>query len=79
MKNLGIDASQPDATTGAVGWTPWDFAKAKESCISDKPTACVERLQCLQEQFPLDVLVHPGVLTKRHSAMHRELPSVKRA
>jgi len=29
-----------------------DFAKAKEICIYDEPAACVERLQCLQEQLP---------------------------
>jgi len=47
MKSLGIDASRPDLTTGAVGWTTWDFAKAKEICIYDELTACVERLQSL--------------------------------
>jgi hypothetical protein len=52
MKSLGLDASRPDFTTGAVGWMTWDLAKAKEICIYDEPTACVERLQCLQEQFP---------------------------
>jgi len=38
-------------TTGAVGWMTWDFAQAKEICIYDEPAACVERLQCLQEQL----------------------------
>ena len=52
MKSLGIDAARPDFTTGAVGWMTWDFAKAKEICIYDEPTACVERLQSLQEQLP---------------------------
>jgi alkanesulfonate monooxygenase SsuD/methylene tetrahydromethanopterin reductase-like flavin-dependent oxidoreductase (luciferase family) len=53
MKSLGIDAARPDFTTGAVGWMTWDFAKAKEICIYDEPAACVQRLQCLQEQLPL--------------------------
>jgi len=52
MKSLGIDAARPDFTTGAVGWMTWDFAKAKEICLYDEPAACVERLQCLQEQLP---------------------------
>ncbi len=51
MKSLGLNASQPDFTTGAVGWMTWDFAQAKEICIYDEPAACVERLQCLQEQL----------------------------
>ena len=52
MKSLGIDASRPDFTTGALGWMTWNFAKAKEIYIYDGPTACVEHLQCLQEQLP---------------------------
>jgi alkanesulfonate monooxygenase SsuD/methylene tetrahydromethanopterin reductase-like flavin-dependent oxidoreductase (luciferase family) len=52
MNSLGIDQSRPDFTTGAAGWMTWDFAKAKELCIYDEPSACVERLQQLQEQLP---------------------------
>jgi hypothetical protein len=30
----------------------WGLAQAKEICIYDEPAACVECLQCLQEQLP---------------------------
>jgi alkanesulfonate monooxygenase SsuD/methylene tetrahydromethanopterin reductase-like flavin-dependent oxidoreductase (luciferase family) len=52
MQSLGVDASRPDFATGAVVRMTWDFAQAKEICIYDEPAACVERLQCLQEQLP---------------------------
>ena len=52
MKRMGIDPSQPDFATGAVGWMTWDFDKACEICIYDEPEACVDRLQHLQEQLP---------------------------
>ena len=52
MRRRGIDPSAPDFATGAVGWMTWDFARASEVCIYDDPSACVERLQSLQEQLP---------------------------
>ena len=52
MRRMGIDPSTPDFATGAVGWMTWDFARARQVCIYDEPSACVERLQSLQEQLP---------------------------
>ena len=52
MKSMGIDPSQPNFSTGAIGWMTWDFERALEICIYDEPEACVERLQELQEQLP---------------------------
>jgi hypothetical protein len=52
MKSLGINPSRRDFATGAVGWMTWDFEKAKPICVYDKPSACVDRLQSLQEQLP---------------------------
>ncbi len=52
MRRRGIDPTQPDFATGAVGWMTWDFARATEVCIYDEPSACVERLQTLKEQLP---------------------------
>ncbi|MCH8110168.1 MAG: LLM class flavin-dependent oxidoreductase [Chloroflexi bacterium] len=52
MKSLGIDSSRPDFATGAVGWMTWNFDRAKEVCIYDEPSACVERLLELREQLP---------------------------
>ena len=52
MRRRGIDPTQPDFATGAVGWMTWDFLKATEVCIYDEPSACVERLQALKEQLP---------------------------
>jgi len=52
MKSLGIDPSEPNFATGAVGWMTWNFDRVLEVCIYDEPSACVERLQELQEQLP---------------------------
>ena len=30
----------------------WDFARVSQVCIYDEPSACVERLQSLQDQLP---------------------------
>lgn len=52
LKQMGFDPSTPDFATGSVGWMSWDFARASEVAIYDDPSACVERLQSLQEQLP---------------------------
>lgn len=52
MKSMGIEPSTTDFATGATGWATWDFDLAAELCIYDEPSACVERLQELQEKLP---------------------------
>lgn len=52
MKRMGVDPSRPDFATGAVGWQTWDFERAREVCIYEDVTGCIERLQELQERLP---------------------------
>ncbi len=52
MKSLGIDPSEPNFSTGAIGWMTWGYDRVLEVCIYDEPSACVERLQSLQAQLP---------------------------
>lgn len=52
MKRMGVDPSRTDFATGAVGWQTWDFERAKEVCIYDDVSGCIERLQELQERMP---------------------------
>ena len=52
MKRMGVDPSRADFATGAVGWQTWNFERAKEVCIYDDVSGCIERLQELQERMP---------------------------
>ena len=52
MRSMGVEPSTTDFATGATGWATWSFDLAAELCIYDEPSACVERLQELQEKLP---------------------------
>lgn len=52
MKRMGVDPSRPDFATGAVGWQTWNFERAKEVCIYEDVSGCIERLQEMQENMP---------------------------
>ena len=47
-----IGTTRHNFTTGVGGWATWDFETAVKHSIYDEPSACVERLQSLQEQLP---------------------------
>lgn len=47
-----IGSTRHNFATGVGGWATWNFDEALKNSIYDDPSACVERLQSLQEQLP---------------------------